>query len=238
MKVLEIIGVEKSYKAGVKALKGIDIEVEAGDIFAFIGHNGAGKTTAIKCVAGILDFEEGKIKISGRDVKKEPLQCKAMIAYVPDNPDIYGFMTGMEYLEFIMNVYKIDKKNNTTLQSLAREYEIFDSLGTRIQEYSHGMKQKLVLISALIREPQLMILDEPFVGLDPKAAKITKDKMKEFCAKGNAIFFSTHVLETAERLCNKVAIIKQGSIIHKGKMDEVVGGKTLEEIFMEGANRE
>ncbi|NCA66439.1 MAG: ABC transporter ATP-binding protein [Clostridia bacterium] len=236
--MLEIKGLEKSYKAGVKALGGVDIDVESGDIYAFIGHNGAGKTTAIKCVAGILDFEAGKINIAGRDVKKDPIACKLITAYVPDNPDIYNFMTGMEYLEFILSVYKIGKRNDAYLKELAAQYELFESLGTKIQEYSHGMKQKLVLISAFIREPQLMILDEPFVGLDPKAAKITKDKMKEFCAKGNAIFFSTHVLETAERLCNKVAIIKQGKIIHKGTMDEVVGLKTLEEIFMEGVARE
>lgn len=238
MNILEIKGLVKSYKAEVKALKGININVEAGDIFAFIGHNGAGKTTAIKCVAGILDFEEGEIQIAGKNVKREPLACKATIAYVPDNPDIYNYMTGMEYLEFILNVYKIGNKNNDLLKRLAEEFELFDKLGTKIQEYSHGMKQKLVMISAFIREPKLMILDEPFVGLDPKAAKITKDMMKEFCANGNAIFFSTHVLETAERLCNKVAIIKEGNIIHQGNMDEVVGGKTLEDIFMEGASRE
>lgn len=237
MKILEIKGLEKSYKAGVKALKGIDLDVEAGDIFAFIGHNGAGKTTAIKCVAGILDFEKGEITIAGRSIKKEPLASKVITAYVPDNPDIYNFMTGMEYLEFILNVYKMGAKKNDLLKRLAEEYELFESLGTKIQEYSHGMKQKLVMISAFIREPQLMILDEPFVGLDPKAAKITKDLMREFCAKGNAIFFSTHVLETAERLCNKVAIIKEGSIIHQGNMGDVIGGKTLEDIFLEGANR-
>lgn len=238
MKILVIANLEKSYKAGVKALNGINIEVEAGDIFAFIGHNGAGKTTAIKCVAGILDYEAGDIYIAGKNVKREPLACKAMTAYVPDNPDIYGFMTGMEYLEFILSVYKIGAKNNQYLQELSKQYELFDSLGTKIQEYSHGMKQKLVLISAFLREPQLMILDEPFVGLDPKAAKITKDIMKDFCAKGKAIFYSTHVLETAERLCNKVAIIKEGKIIHQGGMEEVMGGRTLEEIFLEGANRE
>lgn len=235
MKILMIKGLEKSYKAGVKALKGIDLEVEGGDLFAFIGHNGAGKTTAIKCVAGILDFEKGEITVAGRNIKEEPIASKSVIAYVPDNPDIYGFMTGMEYLEFILNVYKLGAKNNEMLKRLAEEYELLTDLGTKIQEYSHGMKQKLVMISAFIREPQLMVLDEPFVGLDPKAAKITKDLMREFCANGNAIFFSTHVLETAERLCNKVAIIKEGSIVHQGDMGDVIGGKTLEEIFLEGA---
>ncbi len=231
MSLLEIKGLKKSYQKGQFVLKGIDLSVEAGDIFAFIGHNGAGKTTTIKCVAGILNYEEGEIIIGGNNVKTKPLACKKELAYVPDNPDVYGFMTGLEFLEFILSVYDISGRNEE-IQRLAADYELTNALGMKISEYSHGMKQKLVIISAIIRHPKLMILDEPFVGLDPLAAKKTKDFMREFCDKGGAIFFSTHVLETAERLCNKVAIIKDGEIVENGLMEDVLNGRTLEDIFI------
>lgn len=231
--MIKIENVYKSYKANKPVLKNVNLEIQPGDIFAFIGHNGAGKTTLIKCITGILNFESGEITIDKISIKKEPIKCKTLMAYVPDNPDVYEFMTGMEYLKFILDVCHLDfEKKMTQIVEMAKTFEIFDSLGTKIAEYSHGMKQKLVLISAFVRDTKLLILDEPFVGLDPKASKIVKDMMKEYCKKGNAIFFSTHVLDTAEKLCNKVAIIKSGEILKVGSMAEIKGDDSLENAFL------
>lgn len=223
----------KSYKKDVNVLKGISFKVNSGDIFAFIGHNGAGKTTAIKCISGILNFNQGEIIIDNINLKENPIECKKHIAYVPDNPDIYPFMTGIEYINFILDIYKIDKKDKLDqIKLLAEKFEIYNDLNTKTNEYSHGMKQKLVLLSAFIRDAKLLIMDEPFVGLDPKATKIIKDMMKDFCKNGGAIFFSTHVLDTAEKLCNKVAILKNGEIVEIGSMKKIIGSSSLEETFL------
>jgi ABC-2 type transport system ATP-binding protein len=232
--MLQIINFSKSYKNGKKAVNNISITVNEGEIFAFIGHNGAGKTTTIKSVVGILEFEEGDILIDGTSIKKEPLKCKSKIAYIPDNPDIYEALTGIQYLNFIADIYEVSKGEREELIKLYSEkFEITNVLGDLISSYSHGMKQKLVLISALIHKPKLLVLDEPFVGLDPKAAHILKEEMKKICKEGAAIFFSTHVLEVAEKLCDKVAIIKEGNIVTQGKMNDVKGNSSLEDIFME-----
>lgn len=232
--MLQIINFSKSYKNGKKAVNNISITVNKGEIFAFIGHNGAGKTTTIKSIVGILEFEEGDILIDGTSIKKEPLKCKNKIAYIPDNPDIYEALTGIQYLNFIADIYEVSKGEREELIKLYSEkFEIINALGDLISSYSHGMKQKLVLISALIHKPKLLILDEPFVGLDPKAAHILKEEMKKICKEGAAIFFSTHVLEVAEKLCDKVAIIKEGNILTQGKMNDVKGNSSLEDIFME-----
>lgn len=223
----------KSYKKDVNVLKGISFKVNSGDIFAFIGHNGAGKTTAIKCISGILNFNQGEIIINNINLKENPIECKKHIAYVPDNPDIYPFMTGIEYINFILDIYKIDKKDKLDqIKLLAEKFEIYNDLNAKTNEYSHGMKQKLVLLSAFIRDAKLLIMDEPFVGLDPKATKIIKDMMKDFCKNGGAIFFSTHVLDTAEKLCNKVAILKNGEIVEIGSMKKIIGSSSLEETFL------
>ncbi|WP_291648446.1 ABC transporter ATP-binding protein [Clostridium sp.] len=232
--MLEIIKFSKSYKNGKRAANNVSIKVNSGEIFAFIGHNGAGKTTTIKAIVGILEFDEGEILIDGDSIKNNPIKCKKKIAYIPDNPDIYEALTGIQYLNFIADIYKVSKEEREKLIKLYSEkFEITSSLGDLISSYSHGMKQKLVIISALIHKPKLLILDEPFVGLDPKASHILKEEMKKLCKEGVAIFFSTHVLEVAEKLCNKVAIIKDGNIVSQGKMDEVKGNSSLEDIFME-----
>jgi len=217
-----------------KAVDNLSLEIEAGQIYAFIGHNGAGKTTTLKSVVGILNFNEGKITIDGHDIKQEPLACKKLFAYVPDNPDIYEFMTGIQYLNFVADIFQIPAAERTEkIHKYADMFEITNDLGQTISEYSHGMKQKLVLISALIHDPKLIIMDEPFVGLDPKASHLLKELMHEMCEQGCAIFFSTHVLEVAEKLCDMVAIIKQGKLIKHGTMEEVKGDDSLEEIFLE-----
>ncbi|MBY0757021.1 ABC transporter ATP-binding protein [Clostridium sardiniense] len=224
----------KYYKSDKPAVKGVSLEIKDGDIFGFIGHNGAGKTTTIKSVVGILDFEEGEILIDGISIKENPIECKKKIAYIPDNPDIYNSLTGIQYLNFIGDIYKVPKKEREKLIALyADTFEITKSLGDLISSYSHGMKQKLAIISALIHKPKLLVLDEPFVGLDPKASHILKQIMKEICKDGGAIFFSTHVLEVAEKLCNKIAIIKDGQIVAKGDIDKVKGDSSLEDLFME-----
>ena len=232
--MLEVINFSKAYKSGKKAVDNISIKVNAGEIFAFIGHNGAGKTTTIKSIVGILEFEEGDILIDGVSIKKDPLQCKRKIAYIPDNPDIYESLTGIQYLNFIADIFNVSKNDRENLiKFYADKFEITNFLGDLISSYSHGMKQKLVIISSLIHKPRLLVLDEPFVGLDPKAAHLLKEEMKNLCSEGIAIFFSTHVLEVAEKLCNKVAIIKNGVIVTQGKMEEVKGDSSLEDIFME-----
>ena len=232
--MLKISGLSKTYNGNKKAVDNMNLEVLNGDIYGFIGPNGAGKTTTIKAVTGILDFEEGDIQIDNISIKDEPVKCKRIIAYVPDNPDIYEYLTGIQYLNFISDIFQIDKSER---ESLIKKYadilDITKNLGDLISSYSHGMKQKLVIVSALIHKPRLLILDEPFVGLDPKASHLLKEIMKDLCKKGCAIFFSTHVLEVAEKLCNKVAIIKDGKLVVSGETKNVMGDSSLENVFME-----
>ena len=231
---------EKKYKGTDKGIKDISLHVEKGDLFAFIGHNGAGKTTLLKCITGIHDFDKGKIMIDGTDLEQNPMDCKRKFAYIPDNPDLYEYLTGMQYLNFIGDVFQVDARDRKErIEKYGQALEILSDLGELIKSYSHGMKQKLAILSALIHEPKLLILDEPFVGLDPKATVTLKGIMREICDRGGAIFFSTHVLEVAEKLCNKVAIIKNGELIAAGRMDELVNnGESLEDVFMEVLNSE
>lgn len=232
--MLSIKNLTKTYKGGKTAVSHLSLEVEAGDIYGFIGHNGAGKTTAIKAVVGILDFEEGEILINGTSIKKDPFLCKTEIAYIPDNPDLYEYLTGIQYLNFIADIFHISKEvREERIKTYAGAFEITTALGDLISSYSHGMKQKLAIISALIHQPKLMILDEPFVGLDPKASLTLKNIMHQMCREGNAIFFSTHVLDVAEKLCSKVAIIKDGRLIAAGNTEELTKGESLESVFME-----
>ncbi len=224
----------KFIKAGRRAVDHLNLTIEDGDIYGFIGHNGAGKTTTIKAVAGILDFNEGEILINGKSIQSSPLECKQEMAYIPDNPDIYEYMTGIKYLNFIADIYGVGKQEREErIKKYGDLFEITQNLGDMISSYSHGMKQKLVLISALIHEPRLLILDEPFVGLDPKASLTLKNLMREMCREGCSIFFSTHVLEVAQKLCNKIAIIKNGKLVVCGDMDTVLGDSSLEDVFME-----
>jgi ABC-2 type transport system ATP-binding protein len=234
--MLAIHELTKTYKGGVKAVDHLSIKVESGDLFGFIGHNGAGKSTTIKAVVGILDFEDGDIFIQGHSIKDEPLICKRQIAYIPDNPDIYEHLTGIQYLNFIADIFGIPPMiRQEKIEKYAELFEIMGNLGDLISSYSHGMKQKLALISAVIHEPKLLILDEPFVGLDPKAAATLKKVMNELCGEGCAIFFSTHVLDVAEKLCNKIAIIHHGRLVFSGTMDTLLkekSGQSLEEIYL------
>lgn len=237
--MLRFCDFSKTYKGGKRAVDGLSLHVEAGDLYGFIGHNGAGKTTSLKAACGILDFTEGNIYIGGVSVKDDPLITKKMIAYIPDNPDLYEFMTGITYLNFIGDIYGVPaKERNERITKYADMFEISADLGTQISSYSHGMKQKLAIISALIHKPKLLILDEPFVGLDPKASHLLKQVFAEMCAEGSAIFFSTHVLEVAQKLCNKIAIIKGGKLVVSGKTEEIVGDGSLEEVFLELADAE
>ena len=232
--MLEIIHFSKTYKGNKKAVDDLNLTVEAGDIYGFIGHNGAGKTTTIRAVVGVMEFEEGDIRIDGVSVKEDPVACKKVTAYIPDNPDLYDHLTGIQYLNFIADVFTVPRQERQALiQKYADLLEITPNLGDLISSYSHGMKQKLAVISALIHSPKLLVLDEPFVGLDPKAAHTLKQIMHELCQKGSAIFFSTHVLDVAEKLCNKIAIIKGGKLIACGGIDEVKGNQSLEDVFME-----
>ena len=232
--VLDIQGYTKSYGGSKKAADNVTLSVEAGDIYGFIGHNGAGKSTTIRAVVGVLDFTEGNIYIDGHSVKEESMACKRVTAYIPDNPDLYENLTGIQYLNFIADVFDIDEATRAErIQKYGDMFEITEALGDLISSYSHGMKQKVAIISALIHEPKLMVLDEPFVGLDPKASYTLKEIMHEMCENGAAVFFSTHVLDVAEKLCNKVAIIKQGKIIAAGTMEELTGDQSLEEVFLE-----
>lgn len=217
-----------------KAVDDLTLNIESGEIYAFIGHNGAGKTTTLKAVAGILPFESGQISINGHDIKSDAFGAKKDMAYIPDNPDLYEYLKGIEYLNFIADVYEIDSETRTRrIEKYARDFELYDELANQISSYSHGMKQKLALISAFIHEPKLIIMDEPFVGLDPKASHILKGLMRDLCDRGGAIFFSTHVLEVAEKLCDRVAIIKNGKLLKEGVMEEIVGDDSLEEVFLE-----
>lgn len=235
--ILEIKNLTKTYKKVNKAVDNINIRVQPGDIYGFIGANGAGKTTTIKCVVGILNFEDGEIFIDGKSIKENPIECKKIMAYIPDETNLYENLKGIEYLDFVASIYNVENnKKNELIEKYANLLEIKDNLSSTISTYSHGMKQKLVIISALIHEPKLLILDEPFVGLDPKSTYILKELMKEMCSKGCSIFFSTHVLEVAQKLCNKVSIIKSGKIVVEGKIEDIVENKSLEDVFMELIN--
>ena len=231
--MLNISHLKKKY-GDKKAVDDLSLHIAPGVIYGFIGHNGAGKTTTLKSVVGILSFDEGEITIGGISIKKDPLACKKMFAYIPDNPDLYDYMTGIKYLNFIADIFSVgDAERKERIEKYAELFEIKASLGQAIASYSHGMKQKLAIIAAWIHAPKLVIMDEPFVGLDPKAAHILKGMMRELCDEGGAIFFSTHVLEVAEKLCDKVAIIKNGKLIRSGSMEEVKGDDSLEEVFLE-----
>ena len=217
-----------------KAVDDLNLHIAPGEIYGFIGHNGAGKTTTLKAVVGILPFEEGEITINGTSIKADPLTCKRQLAYIPDNPDLYDYMTGSKYLSFIADIFGVGaEERQERIRKYADLFELTDDLAQPIAAYSHGMKQKLAIISAWLHQPKLIIMDEPFVGLDPKAAHILKSMMREVCDQGGAIFFSTHVLEVADKLCDKVAIIKGGRLIRAGTMEEVKGDDSLEEVFLE-----
>ena len=217
-----------------KAVDDLTLHIRRGEIYGFIGHNGAGKTTTLKSVAGIMQFDSGEILIDGTSIQKDPIGCKKKMAYIPDNPDLYEFMTGMQYLNFVGDIFAIPAdRRKQRIQELADTFELTGDLNQPISAYSHGMKQKLAIISAWIHEPKLILMDEPFVGLDPKASHILKGMMREVCNQGGAIFFSTHVLEVAEKLCDKVAIIKGGKLVRSGTMEEVKGDTSLESVFLE-----
>ena len=231
--MLNISHLTKTY-GEKKAVDDLSLHIAPGEIYGFIGHNGAGKTTTIKAVVGILQFDEGEITIDGVSVKDDPIACKKKIAYIPDNPDLYDFMSGIKYLNFVADIFGVSAEDRRErIKKNADMFELTDDLAQPISAYSHGMKQKLAIISAWLHEPKLIIMDEPFVGLDPKASFLLKEMMREVCEKGGAIFFSTHVLEVAEKLCDKVAIIKGGKLIRSGTMEEVKGDDSLEEVFLE-----
>lgn len=217
-----------------KAVDDLSLHIKPGEIYGFIGHNGAGKTTTLKSIVGILQFDSGEIYIDGRSIKESPIECKKNFAYIPDNPDLYDFMTGIKYLNFIADIFGVEESvRRERIRKYAEMFEITDDLAQPIASFSHGMKQKLAIIAAWIHNPKLIIMDEPFVGLDPKAAHLLKGMMRDVCDNGGAIFFSTHVLEVAEKLCDKVAIIKGGKLIRSGTMEEVKGDDSLEEVFLE-----
>jgi ABC-2 type transport system ATP-binding protein len=232
--MLEITDLHKSF-GNKEILHGISLNVEDGEIYGFIGHNGAGKTTTIRCAVGILEYEQGTIRVDGMNLEKDPISCKKIMAYLPDNPDLYENLTGAQYLEFLANIYGISSTDRQErITALARELEIYDSLGDQIKTLSHGMKQKVAVIGAFMHQPKMLVLDEPFVGLDPKATYILKQKMKELCAGGSAVFFSSHVLEVVENLCDHVAVLKEGAIIREGRTSEIKKeGQTLEDLFLE-----
>ena len=232
--MLQIKHLSKTYRNGKKAVDDLNLHVLPGDIYGFIGHNGAGKTTTLRSCVGILTFDQGEILIDGHSIQEEPVLCKGKMAFIPDNPEIYPFLTGIQYLTLISDIYGV---NNQDRQQRIEEYstrlELFPNLGDLVSSYSHGMKQKLAIIAALTHEPKLLLLDEPFVGLDPKAAYTVKTIMQELCAQGSSVFFSTHVLEVAEKLCNKIAIIRGGSLVVSGLTQDVRGNSSLEEVFLE-----
>ncbi|MBQ3279430.1 MAG: ABC transporter ATP-binding protein [Clostridia bacterium] len=233
--MLQINHYTKQYSAnGPKAVDDLSLHIRPGEIYGFLGHNGAGKTTTIKACCGILDFTEGEILINGMSIKKQPLACKKIMAYIPDNPDLYEFMSGIRYLNFVGDVYGVPTDvREKHIAEYAADMGITDALGEKVASYSHGMKQKLAIVSALMHEPKLLIMDEPFVGLDPKAAFILKQFMRKYCDNGGAIFFSTHVLDVAEKLCDKIAIIKGGKLLADGDIETVKGDDSLEEVFLE-----
>ena len=232
--MIEIKNVSKTYNGKKKVLKNISFKIEGGEIFAFIGHNGAGKTTMIKCIMGILDFEEGDILVDNKSIKEEPLECKRIMAYVADNPDLYENMKAIDFINFICDMYEVseDIRRENTLK-YAKMFEIEDKLNDDISSFSHGMKQKIALIAALAHNPKVLIMDEPFVGLDPKAVYDMKEIMRNMAKDGKTIFFSTHILDVAEKLCDRVAIIKDGTIVKVGKMKDIKGDESLEQLFLE-----
>lgn len=232
--MIEIKNVSKTYNGKKKALKNVSFKIESGEIFAFIGHNGAGKTTMIKCIMGILDFEEGDILVDNKSIKEEPLECKRIMAYVADNPDLYENMRAIDFINFICDMYEVseDIRRENTLK-YAKMFEIEDKLNDDISSFSHGMKQKIALIAALAHNPKVLIMDEPFVGLDPKAVYDMKEIMRDMAKDGKTIFFSTHILDVAEKLCDRVAIIKDGTIVKVGKMKDIKGDESLEQVFLE-----
>ena len=236
--MLKIENLTKIY-GGKKAVDQLTLHIKPGELYAFIGHNGAGKTTTIKACCGILQFDEGEIFIDGVSIKEDPVACKAKIAYIPDNPDLYDFMSGIQFLNFVADIFGVSAKDRQErIKKYADMLELTPDLAQPVSAYSHGMKQKLAIISALIHEPRLLIMDEPFVGLDPKASHLLKQLMREICNQGGAIFFSTHVLEVAEKLCDKVAIIKGGKLIQAGTMEEVKGDTSLESVFLDLENEQ
>ena len=231
--MLKIENLTKTY-GHKKAVNDLSLHIERGSIYGFIGHNGAGKTTTLKAIVGIMNFDSGDIYIDGKSIKKDALACKKIMAYIPDNPDLYEYLTGIKYLNFICDVYGVDQEKRTErIKKYSDMFELSDSLGEVISAYSHGMKQKLAIIAALVHEPKLIIMDEPFVGLDPKATHLLKQLMRQMCDQGAAIFFSTHVLEVAEKLCDKIAIIKAGKLIVSGNTQDVIGDESLEDVFLE-----
>ena len=231
--MIEIKNVTKSYN-GKKAVDSISFNVNDGEIFAFIGHNGAGKTTLIKAIVGIHDFEEGDILINGKSIKQNPIECKKQMAFVPDNPELYENMKAIDFINFICDMYEVEQeKREKNIKKYAKLFEIEDNLNDTINSFSHGMKQKIALISALAHEPKILIMDEPFVGLDPKAVFDIKEIMNEMIKQGKIIFFSTHILDVAEKLCSRVAIIKKGQLVKVGSMEEIKGDKSLEKVFLE-----
>jgi len=232
--MLQIKHLSKIYRNGKKAVDDLNLHVLPGDIYGFIGHNGAGKTTTLRACVGILTFDEGEILIDGHSIQDEPVLCKGKMAFIPDNPEIYPFLTGIQYLTLISDIYGVNSQDRQIrIEEYATRLELFPNLGDLVSSYSHGMKQKLAIIAALTHEPKLLLLDEPFVGLDPKAAFTVKTIMQELCNRGSSVFFSTHVLEVAEKLCNKIAIIRGGSLVVSGSTQEVRGNSSLEEVFLE-----
>ncbi len=235
--MLKIKNVSKTYDGSKWVVDDVSLEIKPGEIFGFIGHNGAGKTTLIKCACGLLSFEKGEILIDNISIKDNPLECKRRFAYIPDNPDLYETLTAIQYLNFICDIFEISKEERTvSIQKYAKVFQLDAVLGDLISTYSHGMKQKLALIGALIHKPKMLFLDEPFVGLDPKAAFIVKEMMRELCKEGSSVFFSTHVLEVVEKLCDRVAIIKEGKIVAMGDTKDVTKDKSLETVFLELAD--
>ena len=232
--MLRIEHLSKTYEKGTYAVRDLSLHIEKGDVFGFIGHNGAGKTTTIKAATGILEFDEGEIYIDGVSLKEDPVGCKRKFAYIPDNPELYNNMKGIKYLDFVADIYGVSSADRAErVEKYARMLELYDDLGGVISSYSHGMKQKLVIISALIHAPKLLIMDEPFVGLDPKSAHTVKELMAQLVGEGGAVFFSTHVLDVAEKICNKMAIIKNGELIAAGATSDIKGNNSLEEVFLE-----
>lgn len=231
--MLKIENLTKKYDE-YKAVDHLSLHIKEGEIYGFIGHNGAGKTTTLKCITGILPFEEGNVYIQGKSIVDCPVECKAKLAYIPDNPDLYEYLSGIQYLNFVADIYKVSQVDRQQrIKKYATTFELLDDLAQPISAYSHGMKQKLAIIAAFIHEPKLIIMDEPFVGLDPKATHLLKEMMKDFCHNGGAIFFSTHILEVAEKLCDRVAIIKQGKLVVSGLMEEITQDESLESVFLE-----
>ncbi len=232
--MLKIQNLTKIYKGGKTAVDDLSLTVHPGDIYGFIGSNGAGKTTTIKAIVGIHDFDKGTITVDGKNVRRGPVACKQIMAYIPDNPDLYEYLTGIQYLNFLADIYRIPAgERQERIRKETEDFGIYDVLGDLVSTYSHGMRQKLALTGALIHEPKLLVLDEPFVGLDPEASLTLKEKMRGLCDRGGAIFFSTHVLEVAEKLCTRIAVISGGRLVVEGNTEEVTGDKSLEDVFME-----